>query len=304
MTPFSKAYFRPNPKSLNEFYMLRSLFALCLLVFSSAFYGQDSLKQQDLKIGLVLSGGGAKGLAHIGALKIIEEAGIRIDYIAGTSMGAIVGALYSSGYSATQLDSIFHDINFNILIQDDIPRAAKTFYEKDENERYALTLPFDNFQISFPSGLSRGQNIYNLVSRLTMHLGDIRDFSEMPIPFFCIASNIETGEQVLLDSGSLPKAVSASGAIPSFFSPVRIDGKLLTDGGVTHNYPVQELRDRGAEIIIGIDVQDTLMDREELKSALNILNQIGNFRTIREMKDKIELTDIYIKPDIRAFNIL
>ena len=272
-----------------------------LLIFPVFCYSQEN---RDPKVGVVLSGGGAKGLAHIGALKIIEEAGIRIDYIAGTSMGAIVGALYSSGYSATQLDSIFHDINFNILIQDDIPRAAKTFYEKDENERYALTLPFDNFQISFPSGLSRGQNIYNLVSRLTMHLGDVRDFSQMPIPFFCIASNIETGEQVLLDSGSLPKAVSASGAIPSFFSPVRIDGMLLTDGGVTNNYPIQELRDRGAEIIIGVDVQDTLMDREELKSALNILNQIGNFRTIREMKDKISLTDIYIKPDIREFNIL
>ena len=280
--------------------MKKFLFSL-LLILPAVLFSQED---RDPKVGLVLSGGGAKGLAHIGALKVIEEAGIRIDYIAGTSMGAIVGALYSSGYSPHQLDSIFHDINFNILIQDDIPRSAKTFYEKDENERYALTLPFDNFQISFPSGLSRGQNIYNLVSRLTMHLGDIRDFSEMPIPFFCIASNIETGEQVLLDSGSLPKAVSASGAIPSFFSPVRLDGMLLTDGGVTNNYPVQELRDRGAEFIIGVDVQDTLMDRAELKSALNILSQIGNFRTIREMKGKIDLTDIYIKPDIRDFNIL
>ncbi len=272
-----------------------------LLFLSSLMQGQE---KKDIKVGLVLSGGGAKGLAHIGALKIIEEAGIEIDYIAGTSMGAIVGALYSAGYSAHQLDSIFDEINFNILIQDDLPRSAKTFYEKSETEKYVLTLPFDNFQISFPSGLSRGQNIYNLVSQLTMHLGDIRDFSKMPIPFFCIASNIETGEQVILDSGSLPQAVSASGAIPSLFSPVRIDGMLLTDGGVTNNYPVRELRDRGAEIIIGVDVQDTLMDREELKSAINILNQIGNFRTIREMKEKIALTDVYIKPDIKEFNVL
>ena len=280
---------------------MKKLLCCLVLLFPVLLFSQEN---REPKVGVVLSGGGAKGLAHIGALKVLEEAGVKIDYIAGTSMGAIVGALYSSGYTAAQLDSIFQVINFNILIQDDIPRSAKTFYEKDENEKYALSLPFDNFQISFPSGLSRGQNIYNLVSRLTMHLGDVRDFSKMPIPFFCIASNIETGEQVLLDSGSLPKAVSASGAIPSFFSPVKIDGQLLTDGGVTNNYPVQELRDRGAEIIIGIDVQDTLMDREELKSALNILNQIGNFRTIREMKDKISLTDIYIKPDIREFNIL
>lgn len=272
------------------------LFLLPLLSFAQ--------EKKDVKIGLVLSGGGAKGLAHIGALKVIEEAGIQIDYIGGSSMGAIVGALYASGYSATQLDSIFHEINFNILIQDEIPRSSKTFYEKEENEKYALTLPFDNFKISFPSGLSKGQNIYNLMSRLTMHLGDIRDFSKLPIPFFCIASNIETGEQVILESGSLAKAVSASGAIPSVFSPVKIDGKLLTDGGVTNNYPVTELRERGAEIIIGIDVQDSLADRKKLKSVFDILTQISNFRTISQMRKNIELTDLYIKPDITKFNVL
>lgn len=280
---------------------MKRFFFLLMFLASLILQGQE---KKNVKVGLVLSGGGAKGLAHIGALKVIEESGVQIDYIAGTSMGAIVGALYSAGYTAHQLDSIFHEINFNILIQDDIPRSAKTFYEKSEAEKYALTLPFDNFRVSFPSGLSRGQNIYNLISRLTLHLGDVRNFKEMPIPFFCIASNIETGEQVILDSGSLAKAVSASGAIPSLFSPVSIDDMLLTDGGVTNNYPVKELRERGADIIIGIDVQDTLMDRAELKSAVNILNQIGNFRTIREMKEKIALTNVYIKPDITDFNVL
>ncbi len=261
-------------------------------------------EKKEPKVGLVLSGGGAKGLAHIGALKVIEEAGIKLDYIGGTSMGAIVGALYASGYTANQLDSIFQEVNFNILIQDDIPRSAKTFNEKADAERYALSLPFDNFQISFPSGISKGQNIYNLISRLTVHLGNVRDFRELPIPFFCVASNIETGEQVILESGYLAKAVSASGAIPSLLTPVRVDGKLLTDGGVTNNYPVEELRERGAEIIIGVDVQDTLLDRDELSSAFQILNQIGNFRTIREMSEKADKTDIYIKPDISGFNIL
>lgn len=280
---------------MKKFFLL-FLFLLPLLSFAQ--------EKKDVKIGLVLSGGGAKGLAHIGALKVIEEAGIQIDYIGGSSMGAIVGALYASGYSAAQLDSIFHEINFNILIQDEVPRSAKTFYEKEENEKYALTLPFDDFKISFPSGLSKGQNIYNLMSRLTMHLGNIQDFSKMPIPFFCIASNIETGEQVILESGSLAKAVSASGAIPSVFSPVKIDGKLLTDGGVTNNYPVAELRERGAEIIIGVDVQDSLADRDQLKSVFDILTQINNFRTISDMREKIKLTDLYIKPDITNFNVL
>lgn len=219
-------------------------------------------------------------------------------------MGAIVGALYASGYTADQLDSLFHVVNFNILIQDDTPRRAKTFYEKEDSEKYALKLPFDKYRISFPSGLSKGQNIYNLISRLTLHLGDVDDFSELPIPFFCVASNIETGEQVILDSGSLAKAVSASGAIPTIFSPVKLNGMLLTDGGVTNNYPVEELRKRGADIVIGVDVQDSLVSREELKNVFSILNQIGNFRNIRQMEEKAKLTDIYIKPEINNFSIL
>lgn len=272
------------------------------LIFLCSFLG--FAQNDDPKVGLVLSGGGAKGLAHIGVLKTLEEAGVRVDYIGGTSMGAVIGGLYASGYTAKQLDSIFHETNFNILIQDDLPRSAKTFYEKEDTEKYALSLPFDNFHVSFPSGLSKGQNIYNLMSRLTMHVSDVEDFTKLPIPFFCIAADIETGEEVVLDEGSLAKAIAASGAIPSLFSPVKIDDRLLTDGGVANNYPVEELRARGAEIIIGVDVQDSLIAREELKSVFDILTQINNFSTIADMKKKKPLTDIYIKPDISAFTIL
>ncbi len=277
---------------------------LLLLIFLLAAIPGISQQQEDLKVGLVLSGGGAKGLAHIGALKVIEEAGIRIDYIGGSSMGAIIGGLYASGYTAHQLDSIFHETNFNILIQDNIPRSAKSFHEKEDSEKYALSLPFDNFKIGFPSGLSRGQNIYNFISQLTLHLGNIDDFSELPIPFFCIAADVESGEEVILDEGSLAQAVSASGAIPSIFSPVSLNGRLLTDGGVANNYPIEELRKRGAEVIIGVDVQDSLVDKEELQSVFDILTQINNFRTISDMKQKIPKTDIYIKPDISPFSVL
>lgn len=280
---------------------MKKILLILLLLVTVFGYGQE---KEGPKVGLVLSGGGAKGLAHIGALKVIEDAGVKIDYIGGSSMGAIIGALYASGYSSHQLDSIFHEINFNILIQDEVPRSAKTFYEKEDTEKYALTLPFDKFKIAFPSGLSKGQNIYNLISRLTMHLGNVQDFSKMPIPFLCIAADIETGDQVVLEKGSLPKAVSASGAIPSIFSPVKINGRLLTDGGVANNYPVEELRKRGADIIIGIDVQDSLVDREQLKSVFDILSQVSNFRTIKDMKEKKALTDVYIKPDITPFGIL
>ncbi|WP_342663239.1 patatin-like phospholipase family protein [Salinimicrobium terrae] len=261
-------------------------------------------EKDDPKVGLVLSGGGAKGLAHIGVLKVLEEAGVRVDYIGGTSMGAIVGALYSAGYSAHQLDSIFRSTNFNILLQDELPRGAKTFYEKRDSERYALILPFDNFNISFPSALSRGQNVYNLMSKLTLHLEDQQDFSSLPIPFFAVATDIETGKEVLLDSGHLPQAISASSAIPSLFSPVVVDGQLLVDGGVVNNYPVEEVRRRGADIIIGVDVQDTLMQRNEMHSIFDILTQISNFRTVADMREKITSTDIYIDPHIKPFSVM
>lgn len=276
---------------------------LAFIFFSFTLIG-FSQEKEELKIGLVLSGGGAKGLAHIGVLKVLEEEGLKIDYIGGTSMGAIIGGLYASGYSAKELDSIFNGTNFDILIQDNLPRRAKTFYEKEDAEKYAITLPFDNFDISFPTGLFKGQNIYNLMSRLTMHVSDVKDFSKLPIPFFCIAANVETGEAVILDEGSLAKAISASGAIPTLLSPVNIGGQLLTDGGVANNYPVEELRRRGADIVIGVDVQDSLVKREKLRNVFEIMSQISNFRTINDMKEKIPLTDVYIKPDISPFSVM
>ncbi len=215
---------------------------------------QAIINQTDKKIGLVLSGGGAKGLAHIGALKVIEEAGVKIDYIGGTSMGAIVGALYASGYTADQLDSIFRATDFTNLIQDNLPRSAKTFYEKEDSERYALTLPFDGFKVSVPPAYSGGQNIYNELVRILYHVKDIDDFSQLPIPFVCIATDIETGKEVILNSGYLPEAVMASGALPSLFEPAIIDDKVLIDGGVVNNYPIEKVREMGADIIIGVDI--------------------------------------------------
>jgi NTE family protein len=279
---------------------MKKIFFIVIFLLTGVVFAQNEASK-DLKVGLVLSGGGAKGLAHIGVLKAIEEAGVRIDYIGGTSMGAIVGALYASGYSVRQLDSIFSSVDYNTIIQDEIPRRAKTFYEKTESERYGLTLPFDNFEVSFPSGLSKGQNVYNLMSKLTAHVNDIDDFSKLPIPFFCMATNVETGKAVILDKGYLPRAVTASGALPSLFSPVMIDDMLLVDGGVVNNYPVDEVRAHGMDVIIGIDVQDGLKDRSQLESIFDLLLQINIFRTVNEMESKRPKTDIYIHPKIGDF---
>jgi len=282
--------------------MKKIIFILFLLV-TGIIFSQDK-SNEDIKVGLVLSGGGAKGMAHIGALKIIEEAGIRIDYIGGTSMGAIVGGLYASGYSAKQLDSIFTSIDFNKLIQDEIPRRAKTFYEKEESEKYAITLPFDKFKVSFPSGISKGQNLYNMLSKLTPHVYDVEDFNKLPIPFLCIATNIESGKETILNKGYLPKAISASGALPTLFSPVKINDSLYIDGGITNNYPIDEVRAMGADVIIGIDVQDTLQTRKKLKSVLNVMSQINNYRTIEDMVKKSKQTDIYIHPNIKKYTVI
>lgn len=277
---------------------------LLLTLFGVWAQGQEIETGKPPKVGLVLSGGGAKGLAHIGALKVIEESGVKVDYIGGTSMGAIVGALYASGYSAHELDSIFRKTDFTDLIQDNVPRGAKTFYEKEDSERYALSLPFTNFKVSFPQAISGGQNIYNMLVQLLFHVKDVRDFKKLPIPFLCIATNVETGEEILLDQGYLPEAIVASGTFPSLFEPSEIDGDILIDGGVVNNYPIDQVRAMGADIIIGVDVQHDLATRESLSSATEILLQINNYRTVNDMKRKSAQTDIYIRPDIDEFSVI
>ena len=280
---------------------------LSLLVFVGVLVSQNSFSQDTIhrkKIGLVLSGGGAKGFAHIGVLKVLENAGVKIDYIGGTSMGADVGGLYASGYNATQIDSIFEYTNFNELLQDYIPRTSKSFYEKRNDEMYAISLPFSKLKIGIPIALSKGMYNYNLLAKLTHNVRNVRDFNKLPIPFVCIATDIEKGKQVILNKGYLAQAMMASSAFPSLFSPVEIDDKILIDGGVTNNYPVEELRKMGAEIIIGVDVQDDLKDRKALNDATRILVQITNLDMINKMQGKVKLTDVYIKPDVSEYGVI
>mgnify|MGYP003605920519 CR=1 FL=1 len=279
--------------------------ALLLLAFFTIFssFSQEEIQTKP-KIGLVLSGGGAKGFAHIGVIKVLEQAGVKINYIGGTSMGAVVGGLYAAGYNANQLDSIFTTTNFDELISDFIPRSSKNFYEKRNDELYALVLPFNKFKIGIPMALSKGLYNYNLLNRLTKNVRHIRDFNKLPIPFLCIGSDIETGEEVILNKGYLPQAMIASAAFPTLFSPVEIDGKLLVDGGVVNNYPIEAVRKMGADIIIGVDVQDDLLDRSKLKGATKILVQINNLQSKEKMKSKINDTDIYIKPNIQKYGVI
>src|SRR5699024_10570269 len=184
-----------------------------------------------------------------------------------------------------------------------IPRDAKTFYEKAESDRYAITLPFDKFKLGLPGGFSRGQNVYNLLSRLTQHVGKVDDFSELSIPFLCIATDIETFEEVVLESGSLAKAIAASGALPSLFNPKLIEDRLLIDGGVINNFPIDKIKSK-VDVVIGVDVQDDFRTKEELNSIFDVMAQLSSFTTTRGLDEKMKQVDVYIHPDIAAYSVM
>ncbi len=281
--------------------MNKHLLWIGLFLFFQLSFGQETVRP---KVGLVLSGGGAKGLAHIGVLKTLDSLNIKVDYIAGTSMGAVVGGLYASGYSAKQLDSIFSKLDVNALLQDYTPRESKSFYEKRNDEIYALTLPFSNFKLGLPSGLSKGLYNFNLISRLTKHVSHIREFNQLPIPFLCIATDLETGNQVVLEKGILAEAIIASGALPTLYNPIEINGRLLIDGGVVNNYPVEELTSRGITVIIGVDVQEGLKNRTQLNDVTAVLSQINNFSMIEKMEEKKRLTTIYLNPEVKGYSVV
>jgi NTE family protein len=256
------------------------------------------------KIGLVLSGGGAKGFAHIGVLKEIEKAGIQIDYIGGTSMGAIVGGLYAAGYSASQIEKIVIDTDFYTLLRDKNPRKATPFFEKEHGEKYSIVLPINKGKIGLPQGVSKGQNVLSFLTQLLAPVDSISDFSKLPIPFFCIATDVETGNQVKLTNGSLPLALRASGSFPTLLDPIEIDDKLLVDGGIANNFPIDEMKKTGVDIIIGVDVQSELFKKEKIKTVLDVLAQISNYQVYKKNAEQVARTDVYIHPDIYDYSVV
>ena len=283
---------------------MKKLVYIFFLFFISVSFSQQTVEKKDLKVGVVLSGGGAKGFAHIAVLKALEEAGVRVDYIGGTSMGAIIGGLYASGYSASELDSIMKSINYETILSNDFPRKSKPFYEKEEGEKYAIALPIRKRSVGIPVAITQGQNVLNLFTKLTEHVSNVDDFNELPISFLGIATNLETGKQEILNKGFLPLAMMASGSFPTLLAPVEIDGKLLTDGGVVNNFPVDEVKALGADIIIGVDIQSGLKDKEQLDSAVRILNQIVGFQMYNTLNEKYKQVDILVKPNLQDYNVV
>lgn len=274
-------------------------------IFILGTLSAQKIKKDDLKVGVVLSGGGAKGLAHIGALKVIEEAGIRINYIGGTSIGAIVGGMYAAGYSADELEKIVPKLGFDQYLEDAIPRKILPFETKLAKDKYAISLPIKHKNISIPGGINKGYNVLNNISRYTEHVNSIQDFSQLPIPFVCIATDLVKGEQVTLREGYLPIAMRASSAYPTLLTPVEIDDKILVDGGIVNNFPVDEVLDMGADILIGVDVSSNkLKSKEELNSLPAMIDQMISFQMVNNKTlSKKDKTTVYIRPKVLDYSV-
>ncbi|MCD4683849.1 MAG: patatin-like phospholipase family protein, partial [Bacteroidales bacterium] len=249
----------------------------CFLFLYIALNAQEvkNTGDQRPKIGLVLSGGGAKGIAHIGILKAMEKEGIRPDYITGTSMGSIIGGLYALGYSADQLDTIIRQIDWGEALSNNIQLQYIAYEEKEYYNRYLIELPFENGKLKLPSGVIHGQMLGEMLARYAWPAKDYTSFDEFPIPFRCVATDVGTGKPIVFSEGSLAMAMRASMAIPTAFTPVDLDSTLAVDGGVVNNFPVEEVIEMGADIVIGVSVGDGLIPAKELSGMTDILFQIS-----------------------------
>ncbi len=254
------------------------------------------------RIGLALSGGSARGFAHVGVLQVLEEAGVPVDAIAGTSMGSVVGGLYSSGLSTEELRAVAAEVDWDRMFSDAPDRRNLPVERKVEEGRTVFGLPIVDGAPRLPSGIVQGQRITQLLTGLTWHVHSVRDFRKLPVPFAAIATDAETGEAVVLDHGFLADAIRASLAIPSVFAPVEIEGRYLIDGGIVRNLPTPEVGALGADIVICSDVTKPLATADSLRTLVDILSQTMAFRTVERRDIDAELCDVMILPDIEGLN--
>ncbi len=286
---------------MNKIYFYLSLIGI---LFSLPILVSAQAQAKHKKIGVALSGGGAKGIAHVGVLKVLEEAGIYPDVITGTSMGSIVGGLYAIGYSSKELEDMANTLEWSAYFSDTYERSYRTIEEKETVERYIFSFPFENRKIKLPNGFVDGQKLSILLSKLTMKVHGIDSFDDFQIPFRCIGTDLETGKAVVFDRGSLANAIRASISIPSVFEPKEINDRLIVDGGLSRNLPVQDAFDLGADIVIAVDVGALLYKKEELNSIINVLDQTSSFQIAKFNQQQLNLANVVIRPDISAFSAL
>lgn len=283
---------------------MRTLLVLALLLgLATTAFGAEQTRP---RIGLVLSGGGARGAAHVGVLKVIDEMKIPIDAIAGTSMGAVVGGLYASGMTADEIEKLLTSVNWQDAFQDRPPRAQLGYRRKQDDRnflvRYSLGVRSDGFV--YPRGLVQGQKLEQVLRNAAIPVADVQDFDRLPIPFRAIATDLETGQLVVMSSGDLVTALRASMSAPGVLSPAPRDGRLLIDGGITENLPIDTARQMGVDRLIVVDVSFPLYSREELASPIEVTNQafaiLIRSRTL-EQREKLGPNDIIIDPPLGRF---
>ena len=293
--------------------MIKLILTISLLIYvQTVLFAQNPYKYMDHsaqevvgpKVGLVLSGGGVKGISHIALLKAFEEVNMPIDFIAGTSMGAIVGGLYAIGYSADELEEIVQHADWEKLLSDNVSRRYIPIEEKQWDSMYIISLPIQARRVSLPTGLISGQEISKMLARLTLPVHGITDFNTFPIPFVAIATNLADGEPIVMRSGHLPDVLRSSMAFPSVFAPHEIYGKRTIDGGVARNFPVTDVIDMGADYIIGINVSDTEPRSDTLSNILSILDRTVNYKIAQTTLDQAKLVDLLIEPDIGSYNLI
>jgi len=280
---------------------VRQLPLFIFILFSLTAWSQQ---ERRCKIGLTLSGGGAKGLAHIGILKALDSAGLQIDYVTGTSMGAVVGSLYAAGYSGDSIYQIARRIDWTALLLSRSPMNSFIMEEKNEYGRYLIEIPVEKGRIKIPSGILEAEELWIKFDELYQPVYNIRDFDELPRGFRCIATDISTGEAVVLDKGCLLSAVRASMAIPTVFTAVdHNDSVRLVDGGIIRNFPVSDVKNMGADIIIGSTVDiSTQPKAKDITSPVQILLNIAFFREQEYSKKDINLCNYLISHPLSDYS--
>lgn len=287
--------------------MVRAAIVAALLAAGLAAAAEPAPAQPRPHLALVLSGGGARGAAHVGVLKVLEELHIPVDFVAGTSMGSIVGGLYASGLSPAEMEKVLSTTDWDDIFDDSVTRSDLSYRRKRDQDGTLtkLVIGVEKGRPSLPSGLVSGQKLNFLIRELTLPVATVTDFDQLPIRYRTVATDIATGKKRVFSGGVLPEAIRASMAFPGLFSPVDVDGQRLVDGGVAENFPVEEALAADAERIIGVDIGTPLAKREELETFIRILSQTTGFVTSRNVEDsrqRLRPGDLLIEPGLEGIS--
>jgi NTE family protein len=289
---------------MRQFLSFLSIFILIIGFLLPVQAQNSSATKKRPTVGLVLSGGGARGFAHIGVLKILEENHIPIDYIGGASMGALIGALYSMGKSPSEIEQLVASLNWDKLLQPQISVENSSFRRREDRRNIPASVPLKGkiTDLKLPNALNTGQEISFLFDRETLPYVSVRDFDNLPIPFRCVGTDMLNGNSITLKSGSLSQSLRATMSIPGIFSPVEIDGKILADGGLVNNIPTDVVKAMGADIILVVNIETQPGSREVLESLPGVLAQTINISTLDNSRRSLRQADIIIAPNLDQYS--